>query len=95
MNYLAWVIAALGTITREHKDLRRILIHIPSPLDEPVKIGETVAEETYSQWLDLDHLLVQLYELQGVHAEVVYVGKKEEEVWKSLRVLLPKTTKRG
>lgn len=98
INYLAWITAALGTITPQHKYLRQIVLHIPSPSplddDEPVKIGETLTEEACSQWRDLDRLLVRLYELQEVHTKVVCTGKEQEEVWKSLGVLLPEMAKR-
>ena len=96
--YLAWVTSALETITPEHRDLQQVLIYIPSCslCDDykPVKIGGTVPEETYLQWVNLDRVLIQLWESHGVRTKAVYAGMRKAEVRESLRVLLPEITKR-
>lgn len=71
-----------------------MLIHIPpqSP-SEYDRIVET--EGTCSKWMELDHALNKLWELQEIRTEIVYMGQRKEEVWRALRVMLPEIMKRG
>ena len=100
-----WVLTALQTITHEHRDLQQITLHLPlipsdptpvhlDPADIELKIGET----TYQHWLELDHLLAQLWEAHSIHLEVVYVvpsPKNRESANSRVDVLLPEVTRRG
>ena len=51
---------------------------------------------TYKQWMDLDRVLVQLWESHSVRVKIAYrSGGKGEKVPKLIEDLLPETTKKG
>jgi hypothetical protein len=95
--YTMWIATALKTITSEHKDFHRISIYNPfrySSPDDPDNLRQIVGEATYLQWMDLDLILVRLWESRSVCTRV-YTLKEDEGVCKSIRCLLPEATKRG
>ena len=69
-----WIIVALQTITSRHGDLRKITLHICgySFRDPATHVRQMVGETEYKQWLDLDRLLVQLWELHSIRPRVTY-----------------------
>jgi len=98
--HIAWVIMAVQTITPKHKDLQRISIkfpHLRRPIATGVNVRQLIRKETYWQWMDLDRLLVQLWESRIVRPKIVYSAAKgkEEMVCEWIRDLLPEITERG
>jgi hypothetical protein len=101
-----WVITALQTTIPKHRDLRQITIDVPYNLAR--KTFETsfrqansfeenfkwaVGEANCEQWLDFDHLLVQLWESRSIHTKgecVVMCFMKDYVL-----CLLPEATKKG
>ena len=91
-----WIVAALQTITPNHRDLRQITIHIPFYLTLPevlADVGEFIGEAHCELWLDLDRLLVQLWETHSIRPKVICTTEGGTEV--SIGSLLPEITKRG
>ena len=91
---------ALQTITPEHRDVRRITIHIPHHLaiaSADANIGQTIGEAAHGQWLDLDWLLVQFWESRAILSKIICPTRKgEEQNTRNLFVcLLPELTRRG
>lgn len=88
-----WITFALKTLTPKHRDLRQISLCIP------VHVSETftqMSEETYRQYMDLDRILVKLFESNAVHVRIVcFMGGGEEEVRERVERLFPEVTKRG
>ena len=92
-----WATLALQTITSEHKDLQQISIHVPHPLHsvtDPSSTRQIVGEEMYRQWMDLDRILIQFWELRGISPTIMYSAAEIEEKG-AMGVLLPEITKRG
>jgi len=94
-----WITIALQTITSEHRDLQQILIHLPYSLTMfGMDVGRFVGEATCRGWLDLDRLLVQLWESCSVcpKLECVRLGLTW---WPGTKYyigcLFPEMTKRG
>jgi len=93
-----WITMALQTITPEHQDLRHISIYVPYYLtNSGPDIGELLGEATFREWLDLDRLLVQLWELYLIPPRVGYVGPegKGQLTEYCMGLLLPEVAKRG
>jgi hypothetical protein len=91
---------ALETITAEHKYLKQISIYTSfrfSPFGDPTNgnARQAVGEEAYGRWMDLDHILVQLWALHVVRVKVYSAEGKEGEKCEFIRELLPEITKRG
>ena len=94
-----WAAMALKTLTPEHADLRRVVIHIvigPFPGDERVDTRKEIGEEIYEQWMDLDRVLVHLWESNAIRARVVYKTEGTGKVaYEYIEGLLPEMTTRG
>jgi hypothetical protein len=96
-----WITVALKTLTPRHANLQKVAIHIPiparlSPVDEPFDVKKTVGGEVYSQWRDLDCVLVQLWESHAICLQVICSTGGEEKVAREfIEGLLPEMTKRG
>ena len=92
-----WIATALRTITPKHQTLRRIFIDIPPGYGVGASIRQTLGETNYEQWLDLDRLLIQLWESNLIRPEVRYscVLQDEKEVIDGVSDLLPEVTKKG
>ena len=95
---IVWVTNSLKTITSRHKDLRDVSIHpdfVIKPIDNRVNLKQTVGEDNFQHWRDLDRTLNQLSELHGVRVKVVYYSHsngKETEVHECVKELLPMVT---
>jgi hypothetical protein len=64
----------LRTITPEHRDFRQIEIHIPYYLILPgdsVNVRQAIGAANFGQWLDLDRLLVKLWESHSIRPKIV------------------------
>ena len=95
-----WIAMALQTVTSRHRDLRQIGICIYELIfDDPgADIRQMVGEVVYREWLDLDRLLVQFWELRSIRPKVRYhamSADKEKEAINCVSCLLPEMTKRG
>ena len=92
---------ALQTITPQHCDLWQISICIPYQFDihgAGANIRQTIGEATYEEWLDLDRLLVQLWESHSIRPKITYVcasQNEEKEAIDCVSCLLPEITERG
>jgi hypothetical protein len=89
---IGWVATTLQAITPKHRDFRHIKIRIPycpTFLRAGANIRQTVGEANYMQWLDLDRLLIQLWESRAVRPQVVCTTAD------CLGCLLPEVTKSG
>jgi hypothetical protein len=86
-----WVITPLQTITPEHGGLRQITVHIPFYLIFSANITLAVGEANYGEWLDLDRLLVQLWESHSIRPKVVIMMTQGTRDF--VGRLLPETTK--
>jgi hypothetical protein len=82
----------------EHRDLQNISIYIypsfDSSADDSVDPKMAVGEEVYKQWMDLDDLLVQLWESHAVPTKLI-AERKAGWVYRVVTGLLPEITKRG
>ena len=97
---VTWITAALQTINTKHRDLQHISIHAPSQfahIDPGADIRQTIGEEVYRQWLDIDRLLVQFWESRSIRPEVICaVLRGENQTTRYyMRCLLPEITERG
>ena len=96
-----WVTTTLRTITPKHRDLKQIFIHISYKFTlegSGASIKHTTGETTYREWLDLDRLLVQLWESRSIRPKVKYRCKSQSERKEAIdgvSCLLPEITKRG
>jgi len=95
-----WIVMALQTITSRHRDFRQITIygHYHFTLTAyPAGVGKILGEEISGEWMDLDRLLVQLWESHGIRTRMVYAAKRKEKKERSGYVggLLPEMTARG
>ena len=102
-----WVIVALQTVTSNQHDFQKISLHL-CPLRSPhipggnaARARDVVGESNYKQWLELVHLLVQLWESHSIRLTVSHwaspgKGGQVEEVM-SIRAhsLFPEVTSRG
>ena len=94
---------ALKTISIDHRSLREVSIHtfllLPSidfVSDQDFNLRETIGEEMYWGWKNLDHILVQLSESHTVRVNVTHypgVGRSQD-LRMCMMELLPGTTKR-
>ncbi|KAF9786149.1 hypothetical protein BJ322DRAFT_771169 [Thelephora terrestris] len=93
-----WITNALKTILPEHRDLQEILICVypsrDSSADDPVDSKKVVGEEVYERWMDLDDLLVQLWESHAVRTKLL-VERKAGKVYRIVTGLLPEMMERG
>jgi hypothetical protein len=91
-----WVTVALKTVTPAHRDLRQISIHIPYYLTLPrvyTNLRQGIGKASSEEWLDLDRLLVQLWESRSIRPRFVCMTKGTLGV--SIGYYLPEMTRRG
>jgi len=91
-----WATMALRTVTPKHRDLRQISI---SAYYLPIiamlgyhTIMREIEERTRGQWLELDRLLVQLWESYSTPPKILFVDKIARDL---IGRLLPETTEGG
>ena len=96
-----WITVVLQTVGHEHRDLLRVSIEaspaltiIPDYIFPDV--GRAVGEGILEQWLDLDRLLLHLWQTRSIRSSVMRVrtGSKADFV-DCIGCLLPEITKRG
>jgi len=95
-----WIVMALQTIASEHRDLREILIQVPDhtrSISDPFNVRQILGEVCYRQWMDLDRLLVQFWELRAIRPKIAYCVAEEKKTAMCAYTgnLLPEITERG
>ena len=93
-----WILAALRTITRDHRELKRITLAVLSPqgLNDHYFVKDVVGED--QGWLELDRTLVQLSESHSIRLrlQVDYrILMSDNEAKGMMERLLPEVTARG
>ena len=93
---------ALRTVTPDHRHFQQISLYVPRLRSRYTKNAAYdrygVGESCYRQWLELDHLLVQLWESHSIRLTVSYrasPGKEGEVTDSRVHNLLPEVTNRG
>jgi hypothetical protein len=88
---------ALQTITPKHQHLRQISIpmaYYRSAVAGPgPNVRQTIGEANFEQWLNLDRLLVQLWESHSIRPKVVCTAGHDVEDF--IGSLLPEIMRRG
>jgi hypothetical protein len=100
-----WIVMALRTVTPNQRHLQQISLYAPRYLlprrpfhGDPAHGKDVVGESDYGQWLELDHLLVQLWESHSVRLQVSYYavpGKEGDVTANCMYSLFPEVTSRG
>ena len=100
-----WIAETLRTITYDHHSLRQISIstfyaYLRQELSnfDPTDHQRRLIQNADTEWLELDHFLVQLRESRPVRLEVLYhlTGSAHKEKARSyMENLLPELTMRG
>ena len=95
-----WITTTLQTITIKHRDLQRISIRMlldPALTTIGVNVMEMVGERILGQWLDLDRLLVQLWESRFIRPTVITMtlGGEQRGAGNCIGCLLPEITMKG
>ena len=100
-----WVVMALQTITRNHKNLRQVSIMASKVLGRlrygsinPANVKRWVGKTTYRAWLELDRILTQLWESHTTCPKIMYDLSHPVPVVVTrscMGVLLPELVKRG
>ena len=89
ISAIHWITTTLRTV--ESKSLQSIAI-FPSNKKHP----ETVEEEAYQEWQDLDRLLVQFWTSHSIRPQVMYVAERgRKDLRDDVPNLLPELTRRG
>ena len=84
-----WITMTLQTV--DSKNLQSITI---KPHDRP---PETIEEDVYQEWQDLDRVLVQFWTSRSIRPRVVYMPRLGEgkDLGVDVPILLPELTRRG
>jgi hypothetical protein len=99
---IRWITATLKTIPK-HRGLREVLIYLPSYVGTTGVDGNAkhaIGEESWREWLDLDRLLVRLWESSSIRLKLTRLrltGIQEPDIRYHVgyRCLFPEITKRG
>ena len=99
LGSILWAAKALNTITREHRDLQEVLVHITfcsasSDFRSRGNARRILGEQTHAYWMKLDCLLLRLCEWHAIVKFRFCIGN-EEEAREYAADLLPGTTKGG
>ena len=96
-----WITKTLKT-TLKLQDLREISIYLPyyvTATDVGADVRQGFEEEDWEEWLDLDRLLVQLWESNSIRPKVTrptqMEGARNTRDGVGYQCLLPEITKRG
>jgi len=90
-----WITMTLQTITAEHRDFRRITIFLPCLLS--VFDVSSFNDAVIRQWLDLDQLLLQIWETRSIRPRVFcpMLGDEWRNTETGVRCLLQEITDKG
>ena len=97
-----WVIMTLRNVIRDRGNIQQILLDLPdipySPClghVDPASVRDGMGEDMYSRWLELDHLLAELWESHSIRPKITYNAPPGKDVCSWVDCLLPELTKRG
>jgi len=95
-----WANAILQTITPEHRDFQQLTIYVPyspSLCDDETDVEWAIGEQGVGRFLELDRLLVRLWESHSIRPKILYYAPMgtEEGIIKCMRRLLPGIKRRG
>jgi len=95
-----WITLALRDITSKHRDLRQISIDAGHYFSRAYRTSaddprQYVGDKFFGQWLDLDRILVHLWESLSIHTNVKWTGEGGEWLGRYIAAVLPEMTKRG
>ena len=94
---VAWAASTLKTITSKHMDLREVSIKgraLSDPTDWPTNAA-AVGDDTRTQWVYLERIIIQLWESHSVRTKVKYYSTRREESNELMSDLLPEATRKG
>jgi len=99
-NQVDWITTVL--IKPEHRDFQQITIYLPRnptlfSYSDGANVRQIVGEEIFGQWLELDHMLAQLWESRSIRPKVLYYAPMGtgERITEHLGCLLPEMMGRG
>ena len=100
LGSILWAAKALNTITREHRDLQEVSVHITFCSASPGfrSLGNArriLGEQNYAYWMKFDCLLLRLCEWHAICVKARFCIGNEEEAREYAAGLLPETTKGG
>ena len=100
MRRVDWANRVLRTITPEHRDLRQIIIYLPHDsafTGAGASVRQAAGEQIFGQWLELDHILAQLWESRSIRPKILHFAPLgyENDVSESMGFLLPEAMGRG
>jgi len=97
-----WVVMALRTITHNRGSLQSISLHLPTmPYSyglhriDPADVKHMIEDAMYSQWLEFDQFLVQLWESHSIRPNVTCYAPPLQDGYSWADSLLPELTSRG
>ena len=95
---VGWITRALQTITHNHRDFRHISFDI-SDINSlsHVDIRRDTRVPAFSQWSELDRLLVQFWDTRSIRLKITYyaLGERWEKMDGLAKGLLLEMAKRG
>lgn len=100
-----WVSDTLRTITPSNGNLQQISLGAPYVIFtlsfrsvDPATLPRVLGETTYREWLELDRLLVLLWETHSIRLKILYLGSfrvDRPSARKCMDSLFPEVTTRG
>ena len=94
-----WITMALQTIVPEHRDFQQITIYLPYDprlSGAGADVRRIAGELIFEQWLELDRILVQLWESHSIRPKIMCFAPRgmEKEITECVGRLLPEITGR-
>ena len=100
-----WAVMALRTVTPNHRDLQQFSLDTPYITYWPhlrdintASVRGALGETVHAKWLEIDHLLAQLWESHMIRPKVLYSSSpwmNERKSRRFVEILLPEVTARG
>ena len=99
-----WAVEALRTVTHDNRNLQQLSLEAGEECHGPRVGGNNpgdpfghIGESSYQEWLELDSVLVQLWESHSIRPEVEYNVPRwtDEGAGRRMQKLLPEVTARG
>lgn len=99
LHIVDWITTELQTLTPEHQDLRQISICVPYNMSFAgfgARVRRVISDATYGQWLDLDRLMIQFWELRSIRPMVTCTKPAGMQSMRDcIECLLPEVTRIG
>jgi len=95
---------ALRTVTHNRGNLQWISLHFSDmpyshdpQRDDPADVRRIIGDDMYSEWMEFDQLLVQLWESHSIRPKVMCCAPplKDQDGYSCAELLLPELTRRG